>query len=203
MRRRCGRPPTLAQGYNRKTGTCDPASPGGQIILAVGMGMTYQQACALCRIGRTAFFLWRARGGAYLNDPDAYPNDRRYADFVNEITRARAAGIAEALEAWRSAWATDWRAAAKWLAAVDPVYVESHAVRASGDAASLREVEAAASLDAVRKALADDSACALAAQALALAVQALALAVEANLSRQAVPTASPARRGDQVQAKTG
>ena len=55
-------------------------------------------------------------------------------------------------------------------------------------AEGLIQVEVAASQEAVRRALAADPACALAAQALALAVQ-------ANLSRQAVPPARPPGAG--------
>lgn len=101
-----------------------------QICRAIRAGVPFKTAAGAHGITYTTFQNWRVRGRdaralAQEHETDIPDADAPYVAFLDGVQRARDEGKAALLTLWRTAAATDWRAARALLAIYEPeVYAE-------------------------------------------------------------------------------
>lgn len=79
-----------------------------RIVALIGKGNTDQYTCDAVNISTSAFYEWLAIGNAIIDDkphsrkPETGEDQKRFVDFVDAITRARAKANMRAVDAFRS-----------------------------------------------------------------------------------------------------
>jgi hypothetical protein len=82
-----------------------------EIVYARSMGATIKDSCTYAGISEASYHDWKVRGEA---------GEEPFADFLEQITQARAKCVVKNLEIVKNAGKKDWRAAAHMLAILDP-----------------------------------------------------------------------------------
>lgn len=78
----------------------------------IAAALTWNDACQLVGISRSAAWEWRTRGAAYLDDPVGHVGDARFGSFLEAVELAKTRSKAILIR--KIIGSDDWRAA-KWL----------------------------------------------------------------------------------------
>lgn len=118
-----------------------------QLIDTVAVGNYAKTAAAYCGIGYSTLLLWQQRGRAEQEriaaGLDPSPEEAPYLELLEQMHQAETRAQVAAVAAWRGAFATDWRAAATFLARTRPAEWAERQHISIGDAAAEERVQAA------------------------------------------------------------
>ena len=120
----------MSDKIGRRTELENRPSLADELCDYLRQGCSIKTACEACGLSLTSFFSYMRRGG------DADELDPRFAQFAQQITRAKAEGKATLVKCIAKAAQTDWRVASDLLTKIAPL--EYSAGRADSKAPIMR-----------------------------------------------------------------